>query len=79
MRPDVRGPAALGARGGRSTLAVVLATCLGIGLLMVPAAGHARSLPDESEWRADVRDSDDVEWDVELDADFEVLRKNRDQ
>ena len=30
-------------------------------------------------YEVDVRDSDNVEWDVELDANFEVLRKNRDQ
>jgi uncharacterized membrane protein YkoI len=30
-------------------------------------------------YEVDVRDADNVEWDVELDADFEVLRKTRDQ
>jgi hypothetical protein len=49
--------AGLTARGGRPALALVLATCLGIGLLLVPATGHTRPLPDESEWRADVRDA----------------------
>jgi uncharacterized membrane protein YkoI len=30
-------------------------------------------------YEVDIRDADNVEWDVELDADFEVLRKTRDQ
>jgi uncharacterized membrane protein YkoI len=30
-------------------------------------------------YEVDVRGADNVEWDVELDADFEVLRKTRDQ
>jgi hypothetical protein len=55
MISDVRGPAALRTRGGPSGIALVLVTCL--GLLLVPAAGHARPLPDESKWHVDVRDA----------------------
>lgn len=52
--------AGLGARSGRSVLTVVLAIGLGMGLLLVPpATGSARPLPDQSEWRSDVRDAMD--------------------
>jgi hypothetical protein len=54
-RPGHRPAASIGLRGA-GHLAAVLAVGLVLGLLLVqPAAGSARPLPNESEWRADVR------------------------
>jgi uncharacterized membrane protein YkoI len=59
----------------RSRVNDVALEAVGGGTVIDVEAGDDRG----EAYEVDVRDADGVEWDVELDADFEVLRKARDQ